>query len=106
MADAAKVNRSLTKRKAGHKHFFWEILIIKAQTRVMLKGGISTHKLCPETHGAAELITASQSVSSVQTESMLGCCSAPRNASLKSSAIQSTSMEAQKSVRLHFSSTN
>lgn len=81
MADAGKVNRSLMKQKMGHKHLFWEshwhrgVLIIKAQSRVMLKGEISTHQFCPETHSAAELITASQSVSSVQTESMPGCSS-------------------------------
>lgn len=70
----------MTEQEIGCKHLFWEhhwhsgVLNTKAQTRVMLKGEISTHQFCPEQHSAAELITDSQSVSSVQTMSvMLGC---------------------------------
>lgn len=80
MTNATKVNRSFTEQDRGCKHLFWErhqhsgVLNSKAQTRVMLKGEISTHQFCPEHHSAAELITDSQSVSSVQSVSvMLGC---------------------------------
>jgi len=71
MTDATEVNRSLSEQKTGCKHLFGEhqwhsgVLNIKSQTRVMLKGEISKHQFCPEQLSAAELITHSQSVSSV-----------------------------------------
>lgn len=102
MTNATIVNRSFTEQeKRGCKHLFWErrwhsgVLNTKAQTRVMLKGEISTHQFCPEQHSAAELITDSQSVSSVQTVSVTLGCRGPRKASLKSLAIQSTSVAAK-----------
>lgn len=78
MTNVTKVNRSFAKQGKGCKHLFWERPrhsgVLKTQTRVMLKGDISTRQFCPEQHSAAELITDSQSVSSVQTVSvMLGC---------------------------------
>lgn len=80
MTNATKVNRSFTEQEKGCKHLFWElhghsgVFNTKAQTRVMVKGEISTHQFCPEQHSAAELITDSQSVSSVQTVSVMPGC--------------------------------
>lgn len=81
MTNAAKVNRSFTeKEKERRKHLFWErrrhtaVLNTNAQSGLMWEGEISTHQFCPERHSAAELITDYQSVSSVQTVSVMLDC--------------------------------